>query len=815
MEIRTVSLPVERLRWRCDPEQLGFESTEEVPPLDCMVGQTRGIGAIEFALSLETAGYNLYVAGPTGTGRTTTVRCQVEAAAAKRPAPADWCYLHSFSDPYQPRAVQLPPGRAPELARDLERFVTACRRGIPTAFESEQYGQRRSALLQRLQQRRDAVLDEVRPHAEELGFVIQLTQMGIVTAPALTPGVPMSPEAFELLSEEKKQEIRARGQQLQRKMDEALGVLRRIEREGHEALHALDRETALSAVGLELEALGAKYVDHPSVAQHLREVQADLMDHLEEFRTSEAEPGKPPTAGHGPIHERYGANVLVTHLVGDGAPIVFEPNPTYYNLLGRIDYRATVGAMHTDFTLIKPGALHRANGGFLVMQARDLLLSPLAWDALKRSLRDGQIRVENMGEQQSVFPTASLKPEPIPLQVKVVLVGDLSTYMVLYRLDEDFRKLFKVKAEFSPAMDRSPGSIQAYAAFVSSQVQEFALRPFNKDAVARVIEYGARLVEHQERLATRFNAVAELVIEADYCARRAGADRVVAEHVDQAIAAHKWRANLLEEEVQRLIDEGTIAIDTGSKVVGQVNGLSVIDLGDYAFARPSRITARTGMGAEGLVNIEREVELSGPTHSKGVLILSGYLVGKYAQDHPLALSARLTFEQVYNEVDGDSASSAELYALLSSLANLPIKQSIAVTGSVNQRGEIQAVGGVTSKIEGFFEVCSAQGLSGDQGVIIPEANVRHLMLKPEVVEAVAKGRFRIWAIRSVDEGIELLTDVPAGEREPDGPYPEGTVHALVQHRLRTLAERLAEYGQPRRPSAPHRRPLARAGDGRR
>jgi predicted ATP-dependent protease len=803
-------LPLDRLRWRCDPGQLGFETTDEVQPLDGIVGQDRGLGAIELALSLETPGYNLYVAGPTGSGRTSTVRSQVRRVAAGRAAPPDWCYLHNFRDPYQPKAVALLTGQGPELARDMERFVAACRQEIPKAFESEQYEQRRSAILISLQQHRDVVLDELRPAAEGLGFVVQLTPMGIVSMPAVAPGVPLNPEAFDHLSEEQKAQIRTRGQQLQERMEEALRALRRIEREGHEELHALEREAALFAIGHTLDALRAKYRGQPMVVEYLSDVQADLLDHVDDFRAGDADPSQPP--GRPRAYERYRVNVLVSVAPGNGAPVVFEPNPTYYNLLGRIDYHLTFSALQTDLTLIKPGALHRANGGFLVLQARDLFLSPFAWDVLKRSLRDEQVRVENLGEQLSILPTASLKPEPVPLSVKVILIGDLTTYMLLYRLDEDFRKLFKVKAQFAPAMDRSPESIRAYAAFVSSQVHDHNLAPFGKDAVARVIEYGARLVDHQDRLATRFNIVAELVVEAAYMARRAGVAQVAAEHVDLAFAQRAYRGNLLEEEIQRLIAEGTIAIETRSHRVGQVNGLSVLDLGDYAFARPSKITARTGLGSDGVVNIEREVDLSGPTHAKGILILTGYLLGKYAQAHPLALSARLTFEQVYDEVDGDSASSAELYALLSSLSGLPIKQGIAVTGSVDQGGQIQAVGGVTTKIEGFFAVCQAQGLTGEQGVIVPEANVRHLMLKPEVTEAVRRGQFRVWAIRSVDEGIELLTGTPAGERQADGAYPEGTVHHLVQKRLAMQARQLAAYGERAR-GAPTTTQRARVASG--
>lgn len=791
---RQPPLPTQALRWRCDPERLGFQTTEEVPPLEATVGQDRGVEAIGFGLHLDTAGYNVYVAGPTGTGRTTTVRNYVAEAAQQRPAPPDWCYVHDFRNPSQPIAVQLATGQGPGLAREMDELIADCRREIPKVFESDQYQQRRAALVQRLQEQRDAVFQDIRTVAEQLGFAIQVTPMGIATVPLLAPGRPITPETFELLSDERKADIRQKSQQIERKVEEALLGVRRLERETHEQLHALDREAVGYAVGHLLDALRVTYAGTPRVVEHLDAVQADLVEHLDQFRATEPDGGVQALLTRPHAYERYRVNVLVTHEPTGGAPVVFEPNPTYYNLLGRIDYRVSLGAMETDVTLVKPGALHRANGGFLVLQARDLLVSPFAWDVLKRSLRDQEIRVENLGEQWSAFPTASLKPQPIALNVKVILIGDLLTHGLLYHLDEDFHKLFKVKAQFGPYMDRSDESIRAYASFVSNQVRLHGLVPFGKDAVARIVEHGARLADHQDRLSTEFDAIAELVVEADFRARQGQASVVSARHVDEALVERERRLNLLEEELQRTITEGTIAIDTRAKLVGQVNGLSVVDLGDYVFARPSRITAQVGMGFEGVINLEREVELSGPLHSKGVLVLSGYLLGAYAQEIPLALSARVTFEQVYGEVEGDSASSAELYALLSSLSGLPIAQGVAVTGSVNQYGYIQSVGGVSEKIEGFFVVCKAQGLTGEQGVIVPEANMRHLMLAHEVLDAIDRHQFHVWAVSSVDQGIELLTGVAAGIRAADGSYPPGTVHARVQERLSGLATRLAEFG---------------------
>jgi predicted ATP-dependent protease len=796
------SLPADRLRWRCDVDLLNFASTDDIPPLDGTVGQDRGVEAIGLGLALDADGFNLYIAGPSGSGRATTARGMIERLAAGRPPAWDWCYLHNFPEPSQPLAIQLATGQDRQLARDLDELIVNCRREIPRVFEGEQYHQRRATLAQELQERRDALFGQVRAKADQLGFAVEFSPMGIHTMPLLEPGKPLTPEAFELLTEEKQVEIRGHAQELARRTEEILLSVRRVEREAHERLHALDREVVSFAVGHLFDALRASYARVEQVIEHLNRIQADLVSHLDEFRGGESDAGAAPLGvSSESAFERYRVNVLVGHDSETGAPVVFEPNPTFYNLVGKIDYRASMGAMYTDFRFVRSGALHRANGGYLILQARDVLLSPFAWDALKRALRDRELRIENLGEQFSAFPTATLKPEPIPLDVKVVLIGDVQTYMLLYGLDPDFARLFKVKAQFGPYMNRSPETVRAYAGFVSGRVRAHDLLPFTVDAVGRVVEYGARLAEHQERLATRFEAIDDLLIEASYAARTAGSELVHAAHVATALAARDRRLGLLEDEIQREIDEGTIAIATHGDVVAQVNALSVLDLGDYAFARPSRITASVGLGEEGVVDIEREVKLSGPTHSKGVMILSGYLLEQCARSSPLALSARLTFEQTYGEVDGDSASSAELYALLSALAEAPIRQGVAVTGSVNQRGEIQAVGGVTTKIEGFFAVCKAQGLDGRQGVVIPATNARHLMLKQEVVDAVAAGRFHVWTVRTVDEGIELLTGLPAGARRTDGRFGEG-VHARVQQRLQTLGTRLVEFRRNSQKSTP-------------
>ncbi len=802
-----VPLGPSELRRRCDPATLGFRSTDDVHPLEGVMGQERAIAAIDLGLHIDDPDHNVYVAGPGGTGRNTATLDLLRRAAAERPASSDWCYFHSFEDPYRPYAVELPAGRGRELAADLDDLVTRCRADIPKLFEGAEYERRKAEGLRKTAGARDALLERLKDEAGALGFGIEQTPMGILTIP-LVDGRPIGPDAFALLTDERKMQIAASSGELRAKVDEAVRTLRQLDREAHEALHGIDRDVALFAVGHVIEALRTKYAAQRAVVRHLDAIREDIVDHLDEFRLPEDADGQQLFAGPR-AWTRYGANLLVSHDPAGGAPVISEPNPTYANLIGRIDYRATLGAMQTDFRFIRPGALHRANGGYLVIQARDLLTSPYSYEGLKRALRDREVRIENPIDQMLGIPTATLKPEPLPITVRVVLIGDLLTYSLLRRYDEDFAKLFKIKAEFTPFMERDPDGMRTYAAFVAKTVRERRLIPFSAGAVARIVEEGARLVSHRSRLAARFSQIEDVVVEAADVARRSGTAMVRAEDVAAAIAARRHRGDLLETELQRMIEEGTIKVETATAVAGQVNGLSVIDLVDHAFARPSRITARTGPGLDGVVDIEREVELSGPTHSKGVLILAGYLLGMYGRSRPLALSARLTFEQSYGGVDGDSASSAELYAILSSLADAPVRQGIAVTGSVDQRGDVQAVGGVNEKIEGHYAVCKAAGLTGEQGVIIPRANVRHLMLDDEVVNAVAADRFHVWAIEHVDEGIELLTGIPAGTPQADGTYPPGSIHGRVQARLDEYSTRLAEHarsafrptaGETRRPA---------------
>ncbi|RMF32096.1 MAG: ATP-binding protein, partial [Chloroflexi bacterium] len=655
------------------------------------------------------------------------------------------------------------------------------------------YQEAREKIIKETQEQQAAAFEALQKEAQEWGFALIKVPGGLVLTPAVD-GKPLTEAQLQQLSEERRAKVQKLREKLEQKVEQGLRRIREMEKEMREKLRQLDRETTLFAVGHLIEDLKEKYEGMDEVLAYLDSVRNDIVENVDLFKAGEEKPkaqvaGIPLPVERSPF-TRYEVNVLVDRSEEKGAPVIVETNPTYHNLIGRIEHQAVMGVFSTDFTMIKPGALHRANGGYLILPVRDVLLNPFAWDGLKRSLKDRCIRIEELGTQLSLVSTVTLEPEPIPLDVKVVLIGSPLLYYLLYYYEEDFQKLFKVKADFATQMDRTPETEYQYALFVRTICQEDGLLPFDRGAVAQVIEHSSRLVEDQHKLSTRFGEIADLVREASFWASRNGHSVVTADDVRRAIKEKTFRSNLLEERIKELITQGTVMIDTTGERVGQINGLSVILLGDYTFGRPSRVTANTFVGKAGVVNIEREVELSGPIHSKGVLILSSYLGRKYAQNAPLTLSASLVFEQSYEGVEGDSASSTELYALLSSLSGYPIKQGIAVTGSVNQHGELQPVGGINEKIEGFFDICKAKGLTGDQGVIIPVGNVRNLMLREDVIEAVREGKFHIWPVRTVDEGIEILTGVPAGELQEDGTYPEGTVNWAVSQRLAEMAEEM-------------------------
>jgi predicted ATP-dependent protease len=670
-------------------------------------------------------------------------------------------------------------------------------------FASEQFESRRTQLLQSFEARIGEIWQNLEHEARALGFLLQRTPAGIVTVPVGPSGEPITPDQFASLSEAQREEVQRRGRQLQESVAEALRRVRTLEREARDALRDLEEQAVRSTAGDPVGRLKERYGDNPEISAWLDQLLEDIVEQLDQFKETE-EPAAPfpflLSGRRGDRLLRYRVNLVVDNSQQQGAPVVLEANPTYYNLLGKVEYRGEFGALVTDFTMIKAGALQHANGGFLILQVKDLLLNPFSWEGLKRALKSGEARIENIGEQYGLIPTATLRPEPIPLTVKVVLIGTPLIFQLLYTFDEDFRKLFKVKADFDVEVDRTPETMAGYSAAVAAICARHSLRPFDRSAVARILEHSARLAERQDRLSTRFNDVTEVIFEADAWAARAGRAAVTAADVAMAIEEKIYRSNRVEEKLRELIAGGQLLVDVQGAKVGQVNGLSVLQLGDYAFGHPSRITARIFVGSRGVVNIERETDMSGRIHSKGVAIMAAYLGGKYAQDRPLSLNASLTFEQTYTEVDGDSASSTELYALLSELAGVPIEQGIAVTGSVNQKGEIQPIGGVNEKIEGFFHTCRVVGLTGQQGVMIPIQNVPNLMLRDDVVQAVREGRFHIWAVRTIDEGLEVLTGLPAGEPDTEGRYPEGTVNERVSRRLAELAERLRKFTPGARPA---------------
>ncbi len=785
-------LAPERLRRVCDPSSLEFTSTAEVPALETIIGQDRAVSSLQFGLSIRHPGFNIYVSGIPGTGRTTAVNGFLQDLARKRPVPDDWCYVHSFGDPYRPQALRLPPGQARQFRADMKSLVTAARRDIRALFESDNYASSQQEVAQGFQRQRDEIFGRLDGTAREQGFELESTTTGLRIIP-LREGKPVSEEEFSTLPDAERETIVQKSQKLQEQIEAAIRQAKRIERGATEGLAELDQKVARYALGLLVGPMREKYATMEQVLSYLDQVQEDMLQHLDDFKGESDDqtstPAEPPETQE-EVYKRYEVNVLVDNGGQTGAPVIIETNPTYPNLFGRIEQEMQYGVLTTDFTLVRGGSLHRANGGYLVVPVEEILRNPFAWDGLKRALSSQQITIEDTSERLGVATARSMQPAPIPLDIKVVLIGQPEVYYLLGGYDEHFGELFKVKAEFDTQMDRTDATTRQYASFASTICRGEGLQHLDASGVAKVVEHGSRLVEDQEKLSTHFGKIADIIREASHYATQEGAALVSARHVTKAIAESFYRSSLVQARIQEMIKRRTIRIDVTGECVGQVNGLSVIALGDVGFGQPSRITATITPGREGLVDIEREAKLGGPIHTKGVLILSGFFAGRYAQDTPLSLSARLVFEQSYSEVDGDSASSAELYALLSGLSGLAIRQGIAVTGSVDQQGHIQAIGGVDEKIEGFFDICKARGLTGEQGVLIPEANAADLMLREEIVEAVASGKFHVWSVGVADEGIEILTGVPAGEKRADGSYPEGSVNFLVANRLDQLAQAL-------------------------
>ncbi len=792
-------VPVAQLRWECDPNQFDFNTTADLNELEGSIGQERALKSIDFGLDMRDGGFNLFLAGEPGTGRSSTIKNLLKKRAKAEPPPQDWCYVYNFKNPDLPLALALSAGMGSELAGDMKELLENMRNVIPKALDSKEYETNKSAIVEEYQEKNGELFGRLEQEAESKGFSLQRTVSGLVMVPQ-KEGRNYTQEEYEALEKAERDKIDEAGKELTEKLNDVLRQVRENEKATKDTLSQLDRDLGLAAVGHHIEPLKEKYASYGKVITYLESVQEDILLNLEDFK--EQQPQQSPIPGlklprQEPSFERYQVNVFVDNKGVEGAPVIFEANPTYNNLFGRIEHIMQMGGVATtNFTLAKPGALHRANGGYLIVDAREVLINPFAWDALKRCIRSGEIRIEDVLEQYRFMSIASLKPEPIPLQTKIIMIGSPWIYYLLFYMEPDYRKFFKVKADFDSRIARTPEIMKDYALFVATHCRSENLLHFDRSGVAGLLEYSARLVEDQERLSSQFMEVADLIREASYWAGQQQNSVVTREHVRKAIDEKIYRSNRIEERMQEMFDDGTILCDTEGSEVGQINGLSVLTIGDYMFGRPSRVTARTYIGKGGMVNIEREVKLSGPIHDKGVLILTGYLGGKFAHDKPLSFSASICFEQSYEGVEGDSASSTELYSLLSSLSGVPIRQGIAVTGSVNQLGKVQPIGGVNYKIEGFYAVCKAKGLTGEQGVMIPSSNLRHLMLKDEVLEAVRAGKFHLWSVSTIDQGIEILTGVTAGEQQPDGGYPEGSINYLVDKRLREMLENMKKFSAP-------------------
>ncbi|HTT70507.1 MAG TPA: ATP-binding protein, partial [Anaeromyxobacteraceae bacterium] len=770
-------LTVDRLCRRCPEEGLGFASTAELADLEEGLGQARARTALEFGISLRGRGYHVFVLGPQGSGkRALALEILSRRAAGEHPAD-DWCYLNNFDDPQKPRALRLPPGRAVPLKRDMDRLLEDLRASIPAVFESEDYRARLSVLQKQLEESRERVVHAVQDKARERKLAVVRTPVGFVVAP-VREGEVLDTDQFQKLPEEEQRHIQVDIAAVQEELQAALRNVPQLDREHRQRVKDLNREVALYAVGHLLEDLRRRYADLPQVLAHLDAVRADVLENVHDFLGSsdgeDTASQMRKLLSESPTLRRYRVNVMVDNGGAGGAPVVEEDLPTFANLVGRIEHHVHLGALLTDFTLLRPGALHRANGGYLLLDARRLLLQPFAWEQLKRALSRGQIRLEAPEQIFGLGAGATLEPEPIPLDVKVVLTGEPLLYYLLATHEPEFIEHFKVAAELEDDLPRDGHELE-YARLVATLARQAGLKALSRGAVARVIERAARLAGDAERLTTRVELVKDLLREADHAARAAHRDLVLREDVQAALDAQARREGRLREKLLEQIVRGTVLIDTSGTQAGQVNALSFHQLGRFTFGRPSRVTARVRLGRGEVVDIEREVELGGPIHSKGVLILASLLAARYSPDRPFTLSASLVFEQSYGGVEGDSASVAELYALLSALSGAAIRQGIAVTGSVNQLGQVQAIGGANEKIEGFFDVCAERGLTGEQGVIIPAANAKDLMLRPDVVEACGRGAFHVWAIDEVDAGLEILTGVTAGERGADGRFAPGSL----------------------------------------
>ncbi len=785
----------------CDLRSLKFKTTEDLIPCTDYIGQNRAVDAINFGLGMDFTGYNLYLAGPTGVGKTTTIETILSTVAKDKPSPPDWIYVFNFQEPNSPKAIDLPTGKGKELKDDMEEFLKDLKQDIPRAFEGKEFEEQKQDTMNEFQRKKNNLFEELQKKAGESEIQVQFSPTGIITIPMVN-GKPVTQEEYNALDEETKNNIKAKKEKVDIEVAEVLKAARKLEREAGDKVKELEKKVALFSVRDLIDTIRDKYKPFPRIIDYFDQVQKHILENIDHFLPAKSpQPGLPMLMPmrmpeQEPTFTEYKVNVFVDNSNTNGAPVITEPHPTYTNLFGSIEKEARFGALITDFTMILAGSLAKASGGYLVVDALDLFKYPFVWDTLKKALENEELRIEDVYQQYGFSSTVGIKPEPVKLDVKVIIAGNSQLYRMLYAYDEDFRKLFKVKADFDYIVDRDDLTLSQYACFIKSVCDMDGLNKFDRSGVETVIEYSSRLAGDQNKLSVQFGSITKIIKEADYWA---GLDKnsktIKRHHVEKAIEEKIYRSNMVEEKIQEMITKGNILVDTEGLIVGQINGLAVYNIGDFAFGKPSRLTCETYMGTEGLINIDRRAKLSGNIHDKGVMILSGYLGSTYAQKKPLSLSASIGFEQSYDVIDGDSASTAELVALLSSLSGVPIKQSFAVTGSINQKGQIQPIGGVNEKVEGFYDVCKAKGLNGEQGVIIPHQNVKNLMLKKEVVQAVKDKNFHIYPIETVDQAIELLTGKEAGRRGSTGKFKTGTVNYLVDKKLKGFAEEYRKFGR--------------------
>ena len=780
------------LRVVCNPNVFNFETTEELEPITEGIGQDRGIKALEFGINVSVKGYNIYLEGPSGVGKTMYTKNYLDTISKKQKVPCDWCYIYNFDKPNEPIAVSLPAGQGKEFELAMNNFIKDIKKDIKNTFNNEDFEKEKSLIRQEFENKKNTLMENLNKEALKQGFFVKSAQNGIYMMPVIN-GQTIEEEEFDKLDENIKKEFESKSTIVQEQIIQVISEIKNIEKKADKKIEEWQSNIALLTINVHINTIKSQFKRNKKITKFLADIKEDILKNISIFMTDEPVDIKSnvPKPDAPAPWLNYRVNLFVDNSSLEGAPVIMDSNYAYHNIFGKLEYENYYGSLKTDYTMLKPGLLHYANGGYIIFQAEDIVSNSLCYETLKKALKVKALNIENAADQRSSMVMVSLKPEPIPLDLKVLLVGNSNIYHTLLSLDNDFRKLFKIKVEFEDDAPRNLENMQKLAQFAHGYCAKEELPHLDKSGVARLIDYATALTDDKDKLSTKFNDLAQIIGEAATWAKMGKSKIISNKHIEKALEQRIQRVKKYDTKYLDMIKDDTLLINTSDSVIGQINGLTIMTIGDYAFGKPSKITANTFMGKEGIINIEREVELSGSSHSKGVLILSGYLGQKFAQDFPLCLTASLCFEQLYNGVDGDSASSTELYAILSSLSEIPINQSIAVTGSVNQKGEIQAIGGVNEKIEGFYQVCAERGLDGSHGVMIPVQNVRNLHLPEYIVESVKKGLFHIYSISTIDEGIEVLTGVPAGKKDKNGNFPAGTINYLAYEKLKKYSKNAA------------------------